>query len=123
MPFRPQFAYPPPPPGFEYEEFEYYFDQVNTPALVAVPIRNVPLQLEPDAEYRLRALQISGNTANLVLRLWSPQGDQLSETLFEVDRGYSSVVGNPPVGRLPVPLADEIVCPPGCTLSVDLDLT
>ena len=122
MAYRPQCAYPSPPPGWVDEEFEYYFDQTTVPSLAIVPSSQVPLPLQPDAEYRFRGIQISGNVGNLVLRLWTPQGDQLSQTLVEADRAYASTVqGGPPVGKLPVALSDEIVCAPGTTLLIDLD--
>lgn len=117
MPYRPQFAYPPPPPGWQDEEFEYYFDSVNTPALAQAPVEGVVLDLQADAEYRIRAFQMSGNTGNLLVRFWTPRGDPLSFVPVENDLAYS---GNVVVGRLPVPLPDEIVCPAGSALRVDL---
>lgn len=119
MPYRPQFAYPPPPPGWQDEEFEYHFDSTNTPALAIVPSDQVILPLQADAEYRIRGIQMSGNTGNLVIRLWTPRGDVLSLVPVENDLAYSGTV-NAPTGRLPVPLNDEIVCPAGSVLRIDL---
>jgi len=119
MPYRPQFAYPPPPPGWQDEEFEYYFDSVNTPALAQAPVEGVILELQADAEYRIRAFQMSGNTGNLLVRFWTPRGDVLSIVPVENDLAYSGTL-QLPVGRLPVPLPDEIVCPAGSALKVDL---
>lgn len=121
MPYRPQFAYPPPPPGWVDEEFEYYFDSVDYPALGQVPSNQIVLPLQADAEFRLRAFQISGNTGKLLVRFWTPRGDILSQVPVENDLAYASTVqGVAPVGRLPVPLNDEIVCPAGSAFSIDL---
>jgi hypothetical protein len=119
--YRPQFAYPSPPPGWQDEEFEYYFDSTNTPALAMPPVNQVPLILQADAEYRIRAFQMSGNTGPLGVRFWSARGDPLSLIQVESDLAYASTVqGGPPVGRLPVPLNDEIICPAGSSILVDL---
>ena len=121
MPYRPQYAYEHPPPGWADEEFEYYFDNLNTPALDIIPSSKVPLQLQPDAEFRIRGIQISGNVGNLAIRFWTPSGEQISQCLIEADRAYAGTLNDgPPVGRLPVPLADEIVCPAGAVLLVDI---
>lgn len=121
MTYRPQYAYPPPPPGWQDEEFEYYFDITNTPALGVIPSYRVPLQLQQDAEYRIRAFEISGNTGKLLLRFWTPDGLQLSQVQIENDLAYAATVnGTAPIGRLPVPLADEIICPKGSAVLVDI---
>lgn len=120
MSYRPQYAYPPPPPGWKDEEFEYIFDVADTPALAILPSYRIPLQLQQDAEYRFRAFQISGNTGKLLVRFWSPDGFILSQVQIENDLAYSAAVGPSPVGKLPVPLPDEIVCPPGAALLIDV---
>jgi hypothetical protein len=123
MAYRPQCAYPPPPSGWIDEEFEYYFDSIDTPSLAIVPSNKVPLQLQPDAEFHLRGIQISGNVGNLAIRFWTPQGEQISQCLVEADRAYAGTVqGAPPVGKLPVALSEEIVCAPGTVLLIDLAL-
>lgn len=119
MPYRPQYAYPPPPPGWVDEEFEYYFDAVNTPALGMVPSNQVVLLLQADAEYRIRAFEMSGDTGQLAVRFWTARGDVLSLVQIENDLAYSGTV-NAPVGRLPVPLNDEVICPAGSALMVDI---
>lgn len=121
MSYRPQYAYPPAPPGYRYEEFEYYFDITTTPALAINPSNRIPLQLQQDAEYRFRAIQISGNAGVVLMRLWTPDGLPLSEVVIPPDESYSGTVnGVNPVGRLPVPLADEVVCPAGSQLQIDI---
>jgi hypothetical protein len=121
MPYRPQFAYPPPPPGFEDYEFEYYFDSIDYPALGIVPSNGIVLPLQADAEFRIRGFQISGNTGELLVRFWDALGNPLSQVPVENDLAYAGTVnGLPPVGRLPVPLPDEIICPAGSALRIDL---
>jgi hypothetical protein len=123
MSYRPQYAYPAPPPGWKFEEFEYYFDITNTPALGLNPSNRIPLPLQQDAEYRFRAVQISGNSGVVVMRFWTPDGLQLSEALIPPDDAYSGTVnGANPVGRLPVPLGDEVICPAGSQLQIDIDV-
>ena len=120
--YRPQYAFDPPPLGWEDEEFEYYYDVTNTPGLGLIPTNQVPLDLQPDAEYHIRGFQISGNVGNLIARFWKG-GTQLSQALLYVDRMYSSSIqGVPPIGVLPVPLEPEILCEPGSQLFVDLAL-
>ena len=121
MSFRPQSAYPPPPPGWVDEEFEYYFDSNNTPALAQIPCNQVPLQLQTDAEFHLRGVEISGNQANIVMRLWKG-ATQLSQALVPWLNAYTGPVGPSPVGSLPVPLEPEVLCEPGSQLLVDLDI-
>ena len=124
MSYRPQSAEDPTsvcPPGWVDEEFVYYFDSNNTPGLVP-PCNQIPLQLQPDAEFHLRGIQISSNLGNLVMRLWKGN-TQLSQALVPVDRAYSSnIQGLPPVGKLPVPVEPEVPCEAGSTLLCDLDL-
>jgi hypothetical protein len=104
------------------EEFEYYFDATIVPGLGVVPSNQIPLNLQPDAEYHIRGVQVSGNVGNLLVRFWK-NGTQLSQTLVPVDRAYSSSVqGASPVGKLPVPLEGEVLCEPGSQLLVDLAL-
>jgi hypothetical protein len=101
------------------EEFEYYFDSTTYPALAQVPSNQIVLPLQADAEFRIRAFEMSGNTGNLLVRFWDARGNQLSQVPVENDLAYSGEPqGN--VGRLPVPLNDEIICPKGGVLRVDL---
>jgi hypothetical protein len=120
LPYRPQFSYPPPPEGWVEEEFEYYFDSITYPALAQVPSSQIVLPLQADAEFRIRAFQISGNTGNLLVRFWDALGNQLSQVPVINVLAYS---GEPQgdVGRLPVPLNDELICPKGSSIRLDLE--
>jgi hypothetical protein len=125
--YRPQYAYPEPPPGWQEEDFVYFFDSVNVPILGQVPINTplskIVLQLQADAPFKLRGIQISGNVGNLLMRLYDAHDTELSQTLVEADRGYSGTEnGAAPIGRLPVVFEPEILCPPGGFLMVDLML-
>jgi hypothetical protein len=125
--YRPQYAYPDPPEGFQEEDFVYFFDQSNTPPLGNVPINQpisrVILQLQPDAPFNVRAIQISGNAGNLLVRFYDAHDNPLSQIMVEADRSYSgSENGAQPIGRLPVVLEPEIRGPAGGFLQVDLEL-
>jgi hypothetical protein len=127
MAYRPQYAYPDSLEGFTEEDFVYYFDATNTPILnqipVNTPLSRIPLQLQADAPFRLRAVQVSGNVGNLLLRFWDSFGNPLSQVLVEADRSYSgSEQGAQPIGRLPVVFEPEVPCPAGAVLLVDLEL-
>jgi|FreactTroBogLake_1042271.scaffolds.fasta_scaffold47629_2 hypothetical protein len=127
MPYRPQYAYPDPPDGQAEEDFVYYFDQTNTPALAGLtnnnPVLRIPLQLQADAPFILRGIQVSGNLGNVLVRLWDANDNPLSQTLQEVDRMYAgSENGIPPIGKLPVPFEPEMPCPAGGFLQIDVVL-
>lgn len=127
MAYRPQYAYPEPPRGMVEEDFVYYFDQTNIPVLGQVPVNTplskIVLQLQSDAPFKLRGIQISGNVGNLMMRLYDAHDNELSQTLLEADRMYSGLEnGAQPIGRLPVVFEPEIPCPAGGFLMVDLML-
>ena len=127
MSYRPQYAHPEPPEGMVEEDFVYYFDQTNLPVLGTIstntPLSKIVLQLQADAPFKLRAVQISGNVGNLYMRLYDAHDNQLSQVLVEADRSYSGTLNGPqPIGRLPVVLEPEIPCPAGGFLMIDLEL-
>jgi hypothetical protein len=123
--YRPQYLVDPTPEGFVDEEFEYYFDSNNTPGLQALSpgqqVNKVVLQLQADAEFIWRAIQISGNTGPLCLKFYDPSGRELFAVDVEADRAYSaSLQGASPIGRLPVVFEPEIRCPASGFLEVDI---
>ena len=127
MAYRPQYAYPEPPEGWAEEDFVYYFDSTNTPALAQIsvnePLSKIPLPLQADAPFKLRGIQISGNVGNLLMRLWDAHGNALAQPLVEADRAYGgSEQGPQPIGRLPVVFEPEIPCPAGGFLEIDLEV-
>ena len=79
---RPQFAFKEAPEGFEDEDFVYVFDASNTPALVQAlapgeSILNIPLQLQSDAEFIVRGIEVFDTSGLAQIRLRTPQGDYL----------------------------------------------
>lgn len=126
MSYRPQFATHPLQLGYQEVDFLYYFDETSVPDLGAAvapgeQVLKIPLPFEKDAEYVWRAVQISGNAAPLAIRFYDPFGNELSSAVIEADRDYSGTVGGlNPVGRLPVMLEPEIVCPAGSVLLLDI---
>jgi hypothetical protein len=125
VPYRPQYVTAPTPSGFVDEEFEYYFDSENTPGLQALSsgqsVNRVVLQLQQDAEFIWREIQISGNTGPLCIRFYDPFGNELSAVTVECDRAYGATLNaGEPVGRLPVVFEPEIRCPAGGFLQVDI---
>ena len=77
---RPQFAFKDAPEGYEDQDFVYVFDASNTPALAQVlapgqSILNIPLQLQSDAEFLLRGIEVFDLSGTAVMRLRTPNGD------------------------------------------------
>jgi hypothetical protein len=120
MSYRPQFAFEPPPPGWEDVDFEYVFSPENTPAM-NVPLfpgdtlLNVVLPLEPDAEYRVRSIEfIDPSLGGLGVRFRDAYGVLLSPLPGFVRSSSYTRTG------AAVPLEPELVCPAGSVLQVDL---
>lgn len=81
--YRPQFAYAPPQQGIVEEEFEYYFDPTNTPALKLTlqpgqQYLNIPLTTQNDADFLWRGIQCSG-PGNVGVRFHDPYGNYMSD--------------------------------------------
>jgi hypothetical protein len=122
---RAQLAYPPPPEGWRDEEFEYSFDLSSNPAFQTVltpgqQILDMVLQIERDAEFRWRAIQVSNPGSLLGLRFRTPDGTYMSDGYVPMENfsGFPGAQGGIP-GGMPVALESEIVCPPGCTILLD----
>lgn len=128
MALRPQFSYAAPPAGYSEEDFVYSFDQTDLPILGTLvnpgdELRALVLQLQNDAEFRLRAIEISGNTGSMQIRWYDAHGNFLSASVLEADRQYSGALnGSSPVGRLPVPVEPEIPCPAAGFLQIDISV-
>ena len=125
MSYRPQCAYPPAPPGWQDEEFEYSFDFSNMPAFQTVlapgeEILNMVMALERDAEFRWRAVQVSNPGSFLGLRFRTPDGVYMADDYAPMENfsGFPGAAGGLPGGD-PVALEPEIVCAPGCVLLLD----
>lgn len=118
MSYRPQYAYPAPPPGWQDETFDYSFDGTTTPLLgVSVAagalVNDIMLPTEQDAGFLCRAIKIGLGTApsNLYVILRTPHGDYLDN--FVPASNWLSPTGIAIAGSLPVPLEEQIECPPG----------
>jgi hypothetical protein len=116
--FRPQFAFPT-PAGVRDEQFTYTFDATNTPALSGtIPTlqtrESIPLLLQPDTEFRWRAVKISARGgSSLGVKFQDPYGNFLSDDFIPCNAGYTPSGLGGLVGSQPVVLESEIVCPPG----------
>ena len=124
--YRPQAAYPPAPPGWQDEDFEYYFDLSSIPAFAGVlgagqEVTGIVLQLQPDAEFRWRAVQVSNPGSMLGLRFRAPDGAYLSEGYVPMENfsGFPQAAAGIPGGG-PVALEPEIVCPAASVVLLDV---
>lgn len=130
MSYFPQFAYPPPPPGINEDQFNYSFDATNTPGLVAtIPAaagglngitREIPLQLQTDAVFMWRAVLIA--TANLGIQFRTTFGRILSDDFVPVNLAYQAS-GDPIAGGLFIPMEPELLCTPGGIITVSFNNT
>jgi len=137
--YRPQFAYQT-PDGCRDEDFIYFFDGSNTPAL-ANDISNtspfqIPLQLQQDAPFFWRGVKVNairettnGNPAqyeapNITVQFQDCYQNNLSDDLVPATQyGFSIVpvaLNSGFILGAPVPLEGDIYCPPGGTVYVSI---
>jgi hypothetical protein len=121
MSYRPQYAYPPTPAGFEDETFDYSFDQTNTPVL-ALPIlaggqaNDIMLPLQADAPFIARGILIlntAGGGSPLNMRLKTPHGDYIATSPVPSARWANGSIRATSTGKVKIPLEPEIECPAG----------
>lgn len=130
VPYRPQFAYPPPPEGFIDEDFEYVFSAANTPVIAGglLPgqmILNVSLPLEMGPEYRIRSLEVIDPSGAGGFRFRDALGTLLSETGAFVPSPLAYDVASLVAGlsvdfAKSIAIEPELVCPGGSALTVDI---
>lgn len=120
MTYRPQFSYPPPPFGFEDEQFHYSFDATTTPLLaVAIPAGgfalNIILPMQADAPFLCRALKIRNSTSHSTLsfQLRTPRGDYMQAVPVPIADYASHIDGNNTAGHVFIPLEAEVEAPSG----------
>jgi hypothetical protein len=134
MIYRPQFAFVT-PRGFRDEQFHYSFDSTNVAALgspiaAGQLVENIPLQMQNDAEFILRAVKVQGSGSeregftstavpNLAIQFKNPYSDFLSATFLPLSTCFTGA-GEAVVGRVFVPLESEIICPRSGFLQVNL---
>jgi hypothetical protein len=147
MAYRPHFAFRT-PSGMVDELAEFPFDYRQAPGfgVTVLALPNQILRIDADADFLWRALYWDGGCfANLLTgqvgyRIRDPFGNYLSSDYIPamilgqgaytvqpwVSQVTSSVVANGPLynspfsGGMAVPLVDEIFCPRGSTLALDL---
>lgn len=127
MPYLPQSVPFPTPDGWVDEDFVYYFDSTtNTPALGVVLAPgatnyNIPLQLQSDAIFIIRSINVANPQQPLLIRFRDAFGHYLSDDLVPVNN-YASF--QPLAGSLPGiqgPVVElELLCPAGSQILVDL---
>ncbi len=121
MSYRPQYAYPPTPPGFEDETFDYSFDATNTPVLAlaiaaAGESNDIMLPLQPDAAFIARGLLIravTGGLSTLNVRLKTPHGDYIATSPIPAGRWADGSGRATVTGKVKTVFNDEIECPAG----------
>lgn len=122
MTFRPQFSYPPPPPGMDDEQFHYSFDGTNIPLLSSANAiapggfsNNIILPMEADALFICRAIKIRNSLSHSILsfQLKTPRGDYMQAVPVPIADYASHVDGADNVGHLFIPLEAEIEAPSG----------
>ncbi len=119
MSYRPQYAYPPAPAGFRYEQFHYSFDSTNVVAFqgtlaAGAQTDAINLQTEQDAIFKCRAVRFALGTGDsrLYCELRTPHGDYLQSPFVPLAR-WARPTGIVGAGSLFVPLEPEIETPPG----------
>ena len=93
MSYRPQYAYPPAPAGFRYEQFHYSFDSTNVVAFqgtlaAGAQTDAINLQTEQDAIFKCRAVRFALGTGDsrLYCELRTPHGDYLQSPFVPLAR-------------------------------------
>lgn len=122
--YRPQFAYET-PQGFEDEPFEYWFDKNTVAALGSKltsgqQLTDIPLQLDPDADFYWRAIKITASSNDFYIRFRDPYGNYLSDYIPGYNYVGSPTVAQAPFGSTPVVLDSEIECPAGTIIFVEI---
>jgi hypothetical protein len=121
MSYRPQYAYPLTPAGFEDETFDYSFDQTNTPVLALSILaggeaNDIMLPMQADAKFIARGLlilNVAGMGSPINIRLKTPHGDYLATSPVPSLRWASGSIRLGPTGKVKIPLEPEIECPAG----------
>jgi hypothetical protein len=123
MRYRPQYAYPAPPPGIVEEDFLAYFD----PTIIAVlgqslgasqTVFDIPLQFQRDAAYSIRGLKLEVLSTNPIgLYFKDAFAKPISESdIYISTNAYESNPSAAYPGSLVVPFEPELQNPAGATL-------
>lgn len=126
--YRPQYAYPPAPLGWEDEQFHYSFDSTNTPllstanALAAGAFSNniiLPMDSEQTngkgVVFFARAIKIRLGTlhSSLNFQLRTPHGDYMQAVPVPIALYASRIDGKSIAGQYFIPFEAEIESPAG----------
>ncbi len=125
--YRPQNAYPAPPETCDDQRFHYAYDQSNLPRLASGTLAagahtgRIPLQMDQDAAFFLRAIQ--QQTCGLQLRLETPHGEPLSDSgnSNETINYVFPVLYSETDGAGLVVMESEVFCPRGGVLNLYLN--
>lgn len=85
--YRPQFAFPAAPEGFQWQPCVYQFDQSNVPALGSLTLLQgeesgyIPLPLDRDACFVLMGIKIQNGGVNVIL--YDPWLNPLMDTAVD----------------------------------------
>jgi hypothetical protein len=103
MSYRPQWAYPLPPPPCEAQPCQFSYDATNTPAFTNTSFASgaqtgrIPLKLDLDADFYLRAIRTQGA---VWIRLLDPESNLLDDAdnakdigNFEAPNQFSNPAG------------------------------
>jgi len=122
--YRPQFP-DNPHKEFRDEDFVQYFDQNSNLQLanalnlaVGGMILEIPLQLQSDAPFTWRAIQVNG-PANFAMRFKDPYGNYLTDDWVMLPLAFSPD-STAPFGTTVIPLEPAIRCPLGSVVWVDI---
>lgn len=125
MIYRAQFAFPT-PPGFQDVESEQFFDFQSNPGLSQSPpnpspIYNIPLTLDPDAEFRWRGVKFDHtNNANIGFRFRDPYGNYMASDFVPVWLLFISPSNTLTTGGPCNILEPEVICPKNSVIMLDV---
>ena len=125
MIYRPQFAYRT-PKGFRDVEFEHFYDSTTLAALAPVsgsvsPVYSIPLNIDPDAEFRWRGVKIDHLfSLNVGLRFRDPYGNYLSDDFVPVWLAFIPPSLTIYTGGQSCIHEPEIVCPASSVVLLDV---
>lgn len=120
MTYRPQFSFPPPPLGYQDEQFHYSFDSTNTPLLATAIVagafaNNIILPMDADAPFFARSIKIRLGTLHSTLnfQLRTPHGDLMQGVPVPIALYAGRIDGKSIAGQHFINFDSEIEAPAG----------
>ncbi len=120
--YRPQFPYPLTPAGFRDDDSIQYFDWYSVPLLNNASlangaiVQNIALQLQSDAPFYWRGIQILGaNGTNplVAVQFKDPYGNTLSSDYIPTDLYWTPNLNGAGFGFVKIPIENEVRCREG----------